>query len=316
VQLPLPPRPDTLSLPVPAAFEAWRDLHLSGVAQKLLAFLALAILLLLLGRLARRQVRTHIQDVNRRHTLRKAIGHATWAVVLLVGLALFADFLAGLGTVLAVLLAGVAIALQDILRSVVGWLYLSTRRSGIEIGTRVEVGDVTGDVIDVGVLKTTVMEVGKHVYGLQSTGRLVTIPNYRMVADAVIVSGDDNPFVWHEVPVAVTFESDWRRAEAILREAADALHAEIEPALKGAFARMEGRYAFKYGTVTPIVYASMGAHGVELVLRFLTPVRRRRGAEDRVVRHLLGALAHEPGIRLAYPTTRLVRDGAVPGAGA
>jgi hypothetical protein len=45
-------------------------------------------------------------------------------------------------------------------------------------------------------------------------------------------------------------------------------------------------------------------------------VRRRRGAEDRVVRHLLGALAHEPGIRLAYPTTRLVRDGAVPGAGA
>jgi small-conductance mechanosensitive channel len=309
MQLPVPQAPDTLTVPLPAAFEQWRDLYLHGGFQKLVAFLVVAVVLLLIARLARRQVTESVDDVNRRHTLRKLIGYATALLIFVFGIALFADFLAGFGTLFAVLLAGVAIALQDILRSVVGWLYLSTRRSAIDIGTRVEVGQVTGDVIDIGVLKTTVMEVGNLVFGLQSTGRLVTIPNNRMLNEAVVVSGRDNPFVWHEVKIAVTFESDWRRAEEILREAGDELHGEIAAELAAAFARMERRYAFKYGTLTPIVYLTLAERGVELVLRYLTPVRRRRGSEDRVVRHVVAAIAAEPAVAFAYPTYRMFRRG-------
>lgn len=309
MQLPLPQNPDTLTVPLPAAFEQWRDLYLHGAFQKAIAFLVVAVLVLIVARVARRQVLTSIDDVNRRHSLRKLIGYAAGVLIFLFGVALFADFLGGLGTVLAVLLAGIAIALQDILRSVVGWVYISSRRSGIEIGTRLEVSGVTGDVIDIGLLKTTVMEVGNLVFGLQSTGRLVTIPNNRMVAEAVIVSGDANPFVWHEVKVGFTFESDWRRAEEILRAAGEELHAEIAPELDAAFRRMERRFAFKYGTLTPIVYATLAERGVELALRYLTPVRRRRGSEDRVVRHVLEAVAAEPSVAFAYPTYRAFRRG-------
>lgn len=314
MQLPTPPQPDSLTVPLPAAFEQWRDLYLHGAFQKVVAFVLVAVLLLIVARIARRHVSANIQDVNRRHSLRKLVGYATGALIFLFGVALFADFLSGLGTVLAVLLAGIAIALGDMLRSIVGWLYLSSRRSGISVGTRVEVSGFTGDIIDIGVLKTTVMEVGKMVYGLQSTGRLVTLPNNRMVAEAVIFSGEANPFVWHEVKIAVTFESDWRRAEEILREAGHELHAEIAPELAAAFARMERRYAFKYGTLTPIVYVTLAEHGVELVLRYLTPVRRRRGSEDRVVRHLLTAVAADPAVEFAYPTYRVFRPGREGGA--
>ena len=306
MQIPVPTPPDSVRVPVPEAIEHWRDVHLVGALPKLVAFAAFALLLLLVVRLARRVVAKQIHDVNRRHTLRKWIGYLAVLALAVFSAALFSDWLSGVGTLLAVLLAGIAIALQDILKSVVGWVYLSSR-AGIEVGDRVEVDDITGDVIDVGVLKTTVLEVGNLVYGRQSTGRLVTIPNYRMLSEAVKVTGRDNPFVWHETKVIVTFESDWRRAETLLREAGDELHAENAPALHAAFRGLERRYAFKYGTLTPIVYVAIADAGVELVLRFLTPVRRRRGAADRIARRVLAAVAADPAVEFAYPTYRAVR---------
>lgn len=308
VQTGLPQGPDSISVPLPDAFERWRDLYLHGGLQKVLVFVALALLLYVILRLVRQALGHHIEDVNRRHILRKWIGYAYFGLLVAFAIAIFADFLTGLGTVIAVLLAGVAIALQDVLKSVVGWLYLSSR-SGIEVGTRVEVNGTTGDVIDVGVLKTTMLEVGNLVYGRQATGRLVTIPNYQMLSEATVVSGGVNPFVWQEVRVTVTFESDWRRAEEILKQAGEELHAEIESELEAGFRSLERRYAFKYGTRTPIVYVTIGDSGVQLTLRYMVNVRRRRGSEDRVSRLVLDQLVAEPAIELAYPTYRLYRAG-------
>jgi small-conductance mechanosensitive channel len=308
IQTGLPQGPDSISVPLPDAFERWRDLYLHGGLQKVLVFLAVALVLYAVVRIARRALGDHIEDVNRRHIVRKWIGYAYFALLVAFAIAIFADFLTGLGTVLAVLLAGVAIALQDVLKSVVGWLYLSSR-SGIEVGTRVEVSGRTGDVIDIGVLKTTMLEVGNMVYGRQASGRLVTIPNYQMLSEATVVSGGVNPFVWQEVRVTVTFESDWRRTEEILKMAGEELHAEIAPELEQGFRSLERRYAFKYGTRTPIVYVTIGDSGVHLTLRYMVNVRRRRGSEDRVSRLVLDRIVAEPSVELAYPTYRIYRDG-------
>lgn len=305
IQAGIPTPPDSLRVPLPDTLERWRELYLHDFGQKLIVFLGFALFLYLATRIARRLVGEHIEDVNRRHAIRKAIGYGAALLFLLFTFAVFADTLGGFGTVLGLVLAGIAVALQDVLKSVVGWLYLSTR-SGVEVGSRVEVAGVVGDVIDIGVLKTTVLEVGNQVFGQQSTGRLVTIPNYQMLSSNVLMSGTDNPFVWQEVRVTVTFESDWQRAESILREAGDQMHREVAPELEAGFRRLERRYAFKYGTLTPIVYLTLGSYGVELTLRYLVGVRRRRGSEDRVSRLILSALTAEPGVRIAYPTYRAV----------
>lgn len=303
------PSPDSIEVSLPPALEHWRDLYLHTAVQKLLVFVAVALVLYLLARVVRAQIGRQIEDVNRRHVLRKWVGYGYAALLFAFAIALFADSVAGLGTVLALLLAGIAVALQDILRSVVGWLYLSSR-AGVAIGSRVEVGGVTGDVIDIGVLKTTLLEVGGAlVFGRQSTGRLVTVPNYRMLADLVRVSGSENPFVWQEMRITVTYESDWRRAERILLDAAEELHAEIAPELHEGFQRLERRYAFKYGTLTPTVYVSVADSGVDLFLRFLVHVRRRRGSIDRIARRILTGFAAEPQVELAYPTQRIYRAG-------
>lgn len=308
IQTPLPVA-DSLQIevPLPGALERWRDLYLVSGAEKLLVFLVFAILFHLVARLAKRLVGEQIEDINRRHVLRKLITYVYVSLLGLVAIALFADWLTGLGTILALLVAGIAVALQDVLKSVVGWLYLSGR-SGIDIGSRIEVGGIVGDVIDIGVLKTTMIEVGGElVFGRQSTGRIVSIPNYRMLSDAVLIASVGAPFVWQEVQTTVTFESDWRRAEEIVRAIGEEIHAEVAPELARGFRQMEQRYAFKYGTVTPIVYVTLGESGVQLTLRFMVHTRRRRGAVDRASRRILAEFAREPEIRFAYQAYRIYR---------
>jgi small-conductance mechanosensitive channel len=307
------PSPDSLSieLPVPAGVERWLDLYLHDFSQKLLVFLVLSVVIYLVARVARQVISRQVPDINRRHTLRKWVGYSAGILLIFIAIALFADALTGLGTIFAVILAGVAIALQDLLKSVVGWIYISGR-TGVEVGSRVEVEGVVGDVIDIGVLKTTLLEIGNLVYGRQSTGRLVTVPNSRMISSHVYMSTRANPFVWQEVRVVITFESDWVRAEELIRMIADEVHAEFVPQLELGFEKLEKRYAFKYGATTPIVYLSLADYGVELDLRLLVPVRRRRGSVDQITRRILAEFAKEPSVELAYPTYRIYRSGEAP----
>ena len=306
------PQPDSLAVPIPQTFERWRDLYLHDLGAKLLAFLVMAVLVYAVTRVVRRLIRDNFEDINRSHILQKYSSYAAAFLLFLSGVALFADSLQGFGTVLAVLLAGIAVALQDVLKSVVGWVYISGR-SGLEVGSRIEVGGVTGDVVDIGVLKTTVLEVGTLVYGRQSSGRLVTITNYRLLSDHVHFQGSANPWAWQEVRVTITFESDWKRAEGLMREIGEEVHAELGTELEAGFRLLERRYAFKYGTLTPIVYVTISGTGVELTLRFLTAVRRYRGTVDRVSRQILSAFAAEPSVELAHPTYRVFRRGEAGG---
>ncbi|CAN5688758.1 mechanosensitive ion channel [soil metagenome] len=298
----------TIQIPVPARIESWRDAYLQDVGEQLIVFLILAVLFYLVARVVRQVINAQIPDINRRHALRKWVGYTYALLLIITAVALFADALTGLGTVIGLVLAGVAIALQDVLKSVVGWLFLSSR-SGVRVGSRVEVDGVIGDVIDIGVFKTTVLEIGNLVYGRQSTGRLVTIPNFKMISSHVFMSTTYNPFVWQEIRLEVTYESDWERAELLMRDIAVEMHTEVAPELERGFEKLERRYAFKYGTLTPIVYVSIAASGVELDLRFLVPVRRRRGSVDRVTRRILKAFEAEPNVELAYPTYRVYRAG-------
>lgn len=294
---------------LPSSWEHWRDAHLGDFGAKLLAFLLLAGVVYSLAYFARRQIRTSIEDVNRRHTLTKGVNHVALLLLGLAAVALFADWFRGFGTVIGLALAGIAVALQDVLRSAVGWLYISGR-SGVQVGSRVEVQGVMGDVIDVGLLKTTLLEVGNLVFGEQSTGRLVTVPNSAMLSANVFLNTSLNSFVWQEARFVVTFESDWEAAESAVRKILDEHHAQAVEQLESGYRALERRYAFRAGTLTPIVYLSATEHGVEVTARFLTHVRRRRGSVDAVTRRVLRAFAADPSITFAYPAYRVY-----PGAG-
>ena len=173
-----------------------------------------------------------------------------------------------------------------------------------------ELGGIIGDVIDIGLLKTTLLEVGEPlVHAMQSTGRIVTVPNSVFLNKNVVSSATVNPLVWQEIQVLVTFESDWKRAREIIQEVATELYEEIVPDLRAGFHKLEREYAFRLGSTAPIVYTEIADSGVLLTLRNLTPVRKRRSTVDRISTTILDRFAAEPTIEFAYPTYRAFRLG-------
>jgi hypothetical protein len=113
-------------------------------------------------------------------------------------------------------------------------------------------------------------------------------------------------FIWHEIPLLITFESDWKRAEGMFSR----VLAEVAPGITGKAAeRIKAtarEYRIKYTHLTPTVYVSVEASGVLLTGRVLVSARQRRGVDQDIWKKLLDAIAADPNIELAYPTTRTV----------
>lgn len=275
---------------------------------KLLYLLLVVLIALALIRLVRGWIDREVEDVNRRHRFRKVVGYVGGLFVVVFGFALLGGALGNLATVFAIIGAGLALAFQDLAKSAAGWLYLIGQR-GLGPGARIEVDGIVGEIVDVGVLKTTVLEVGNLVYGRQSSGRLASIPNSHLLGQSVLFTTDFSPFAWNEVQFLLTYESDWRRGKELLEGFAREVTEDIEPETERAFRELERRYAFKYGALTPIVYVAAADSGVQLTLRYLTHIRRRRGSADHITRRMLEAVEREPRLEFAYPTWRTYRRG-------
>ena len=246
-------------------------------------------------------------EIESRHRIRLA---TTWFGVgaLLIALAVvWLSGVANLGMFLGIFGAGLALSMQETVLCIMGWLLLVFRRP-YDIGDRIEIGGAKGDVIGVGVMQTSMLEVGNWVGGDQSTGRMLIIPNSMLFRGPVYNYSKGFPFVWDEIGVIVTFESDWEAARDLMLEEAEIEAEKIENEVKRQIAVMQSRYAIRYQQLTPIVYTSIADNGVKLTLRYLCPVRERRAITHRISQNLLRAILQHPKIDLAYPTTRLFRN--------
>ena len=143
--------------------------------------------------------------------------------------------------------------------------------------------------------------------GEQSSGRLVTVPNYKVLIDPVYLFSSSAPYVWDEMDFLLTHESDWERARDLIGQVGREVTAPHQAEVDAGFRRLGDRYAFRPGITTPIVYVSIAESGVELKLRYLTHVRQRRTCRDEITRRVLRLVMENPGIQLAYPTTRSFR---------
>jgi small-conductance mechanosensitive channel len=277
---------------------------------KILASLIVVVVALVVRVLILRAVQRRVDETDVLYRTGKL---ATYATTIVVGLTLgwiwFSAF-SSVGTYIAVVSAGLAIALADVLKNVAGWGYIVVRRP-FRVGDRIEISGTKGDVLDVRLFRFTVAEVGNWVDAEQATGRLVHIPNGTLFGEQVANYTEGFEFIWHEIPVLVTFETDWKRAEEILLEIVRDTAPNIE-ARAGARIREAARnYQIKIGVLTPIIYLTVKDSGILLTARYLTDVRARRSIEQRVWRRILEAFAGEAGIQLAYPTVRTYLEGPI-----
>jgi small-conductance mechanosensitive channel len=223
-------------------------------------------------------------------------------IAVIVGLNFIGDF-GGLTAVVGLAGAGLAIALKDPIVSLVGW-FLIVGRFGISVGDRVEINQVKGDVIDIGLLRITLLEVGNWVGAEQSTGRVVFFPNSFIFQSHYFNYSTGNSSIWDEIRFTVTYESDWKRARQILEEVATRASQTFIDAAKGSQQKLERQYQINLGTLTPYVYVSIANNGIDLVLRYLTGIRQRRSTQDQICQEILQAFGSEPDIELSAPARR------------
>lgn len=284
---------------------------LEGAAQaKVIATVVVVLLGFVLRAAVRRAVHRRTDETE---VIYRAGKLATYAATVIVGLTLawiWLDSFTNLATYIAVVSAGLAIALADVLKNMAGWGYIVIRRP-FRVGDRIEIGGTKGDVLDIRLFRFTVAEVGNWVDAEQSTGRLVHIPNGTLFAEQIANYTEGFEFVWHEVPVLLTFESDWRTGEQGLLGIVKDVAPDIEARAGSRIRETARSYHIRLGVLTPTVYLTVKDSGVLLTARFLVDVRSRRSIEQAVWRRVLDMIAEDPKLDLAYPTVRTYLHGPI-----
>jgi small-conductance mechanosensitive channel len=254
-----------------------------------------------------RLVIPRIEDIYTRYRTRKLAGFITFVIgALIVGRVWFRGF-QSLATFLGLVSAGIAIALRDPLSNLAGWLFIVWRRP-FEVGDRVQIGSDAGDVIDFRVFQFTLMEIGNWVNADQSTGRVIHIPNGRVFTESLANYSKGFKYIWNEIPVLITFESNWREAQEILLEIGSRHAAAMSEIAERRLREAARRFMIFYRKLTPTVYLTVEDCGVLLTVRYLCQPRDRRGSEQAIWEDILQAFGERDDIDFAYPTTRFFEN--------
>jgi small-conductance mechanosensitive channel len=150
-----------------------------------------------------------------RYAWRRTTNYIYYIALAVVLVIIWLGDLSNLPTHLGLLSAGVAIALSDPITNVAGWIFIFWRRP-IEVGDRLQIGEHAGDVIDAEIFHFTLLEFGNWVDADQSTERMIHIPNQKVFSDPLANYNKGIQYIWNEIPVLLTFETDWRKAKTIL----------------------------------------------------------------------------------------------------
>ena len=265
-------------------------------------FLVLLILFAL-RRLVLRLVLRRATDPKIRYNWRKSSQYFVYGLVIILIAPIWFSDLSSFGTFLGLLSAGLAIALKDPVSNFFGWVYILGQKP-FETGDRIQIGDTSGDVVDIRFFHFSVMEIGKWVDADQSTGRLVHIPNGRVFTSALYNFNQAMGLIWNEIPILVTFESDWQKAKKILENIEKEFLRPFSKTAGENLARTYKDLPIEYKNTDPRIYTLIQDSGVLLTIRYLCPPRQRRGSEEEAMEAVLIAFSKHKDIDFAYPTTR------------
>lgn len=261
-----------------------------------------------LDRIVRKRLIVRIKTTKRRYFLLKLFSTAIYATGGLFLASLLLTNHPGFFASLAIVGAGIAIALQDLIKDFVGWILILQRRY-YKLGQRVTVGTITGDVIDISPLRTTLLEVGDvGPMNSKRTGKTILIPNSRMLQEAVMNYNSTNDFVASDMSIVLTYESDWRKAEKLLLAILIKHTGEFS---RQAQLQQRGRtftfYAM-WDISEPQIHIDIVDSGIQLSLRFYVPIGGRRTVMTELAKDILAMIESEPKIELAYNTMRILRN--------
>jgi small-conductance mechanosensitive channel len=285
---------------------SWRDaVHSQYAAELKGLLLRLATLGIVLGvllgisELWRRATFRYVTDARRRNQfllLRRIVMWGLSAIIIAVA---FASELGAITTFAGLLTAGIAVALQNVILSVAGYFFL-IGKYGVRVGDRVQVAGITGDVVDIGMVRLHLMEVSGGT-SPRPTGRVVAFSN------AVVFQANaglfkqfpGTNFLWHEITLTLAPESDYRHIEERMLNAVNKVYADYRERMEIQRRTMErSLHAINVSSLAPESRVRLTGTGLEVVIRYPVELNSATAIDDRITRELLEAIGREPQVRL------------------
>jgi len=261
-------------------------------------------------RFLQKTVTVRIKDTDTRYRVRKFVSFIGYILGIILLATVFSDRLGGLTVALGVAGAGIAFALQEVIASVAGWFAISFANF-YKTGDRVQLGGIKGDVIDVGILRTTLMEIGEWVKGDLYNGRMVRIANSFVFKEPVFNYSGDFPFLWDEITVPVKYGSDYRLAKEILQQVANDIVGDYAKQAAISWKDMVKKYMIEDASVEPTVTMIANDNWVEFTIRYVVDYKKRRSNKDVMFTRTIEEIEKTNGkVSLASATFELV---GVPG---
>jgi len=277
-------------------------LHLISF-EKILASVILIIGLMFLQKMIQKMLEARASKIEKIFEWKKLSRYILGIIGIFLFLRIWFQGFDDLLTFFGIVSAGIAIALKDFVANIVGWIFIISRNP-FNVGDRIQVGDISGDVVDIRLFQFTLLEIGNWVDSDQSTGRLYHIPNSRVLQIPQANYTQSFKYIWNEISCYITFESNFEKGKKKIEKI---LNKVAVPMIEGAeeeFHEAQKKFLIFHGTLTPKVYIKVADNGVQLISRYLVPARKRRDSEDQIWHLLLKEFQKAPDIAFAYPTTR------------
>ncbi|WFN35106.1 mechanosensitive ion channel family protein [Methanogenium sp. S4BF] len=231
-----------------------------------------------------------IKDRKTQFTFNKGILIISAAIFLVLIIQIWVENTESLVISYGILAAGIAIALQDLFRNFVGGIIIALT-SIYKIGDRIEVEGSIGDIMDIGILNTTMMEIKGWIDAEQPTGRLIILPNSIVISGRIFNYTKDHEFIWDEIRIPLTYESDWKAAINNFLEIVKAETGEITLQAEIEVERLGEKYYLPKKVTEPAVYVKLTDNWVELGIRYVTNTKTRRILSDILNRKILEDVA-------------------------
>ena len=283
-------------------FRAYHNAYHTQIENLALSVL-IVVILLFLRRILISLIAKNVKDPKTVYHSKRIIGYGhAFLLLILLGSVWIKGF-GSIGTYLGIASAGIAIALHETIANIAGWFFILWRKPFV-IGDRIQIGEAKGDVIDLRLFQFSIVEIGNWVEAEQSTGRIIHIPNSQVMKERTANYHGGFNYIWNEIQILVTFESNWRKTREILEKIAKE---KIESSARQAEAQLRQaaeKYMIHFSKLTPAVYMSARDSGVLFSIRYMINPRQKRGSEQSLWEVILDEFEKHPDIELAYPTTR------------
>jgi small-conductance mechanosensitive channel len=236
----------------------------------------------------------HFGQADARYRVRKFVVFSGYVAILLFVSILFEDRLGRLSFALGVAGAGVAVALQDVLASIAGAFSIGFSKL-YTVGDRVQIGDTRGDVIDIGLLRTTLMEVGSWVGRDLYSGRIVRIPNNIVLKNSIFNYSQGFRFIWDQIKVVFTLTSDAGLARAMLLRVANEVIGEYLVEAQNSWNAVSDDYRSQNPPIEPVVALAVNAGSLEFTVNYVVDYTKRTTMQDRLFAKIVDEVANSQG---------------------